>query len=73
MEIEEAIACEEWCRTQPRAAMQRIAELEAILRDVLAVWEPTRNDYRSDSKGDRQYAQARAVWQSAHNASQAKR
>lgn len=47
---------------------KRLTELEALLGDVLHVWEPTREDYQSAPKGDRQFARARAVWEAAHAA-----
>jgi hypothetical protein len=43
----------------------RIAKLEAALGDVLDNWEPVREEFRSDSKGDRVYAQARTAWERA--------
>jgi hypothetical protein len=41
---------------------KRIAELEAALRGVLEHWEPTRDDYRLDRKGDAQFDAAFRVW-----------
>ena len=43
------------------ALRSHIAKLEAALTDVLEVWEPTRDEYRPDAKGDRAFASARRM------------
>ena len=44
---------------------KRIAELDMALRNVLDEWEPLRDAYRSDRKGDRQFAIAKAIYENA--------